>query len=260
MHKPSKKTIARGRAKNQANSTTKLWIWGTHAANAALCNPKRKVLQALVSKNALSRIAKNTLPHGIRACDPQRISEVLPAGAVHQGIAVQVTPLPVISLENITGHQTGPLLMLDGISDPRNIGAIFRSAAAFGASAIIAQDRHMPGLNGTLAKAAAGAIETVPFIPVVNLSRTLEKLDQAGIQSIGLTGETDCRIDQAADTRPVMLVLGAEGKGLRPNVARHCEILARIPMTRAMQSLNVASAASIALYELTRQQASPIKK
>ncbi len=254
MHKPSKKTIARGRAKNQANSTTKLWIWGTHAANAALCNPKRKVLQVLVSKNAMSRIAKNTLPPGIRTCDPQRISDALPAGAVHQGIAVQVTPLPVISLEDVTERQTGPLLMLDGISDPRNIGAIFRSAAAFGASAIIAQDRHMPGLHGTLAKAAAGAIETVPFIPVVNLARTLEKLEQEGVQSIGLTGETDCRIDQAADARQVVLVLGAEGKGLRPNVARHCEVLARIPMTSAMQSLNVASAASIALYELTRQQ------
>jgi len=252
MRKFHKKKPARSNAKTSNNSTTKLWIWGTHAANAALMNPKRIIHQVAATRNAFAQLPQNRVQSGAKPLDPHRITELLPAGAVHQGLAVQIEPLATISLEQILTKITGPLIILDGISDPRNIGAIFRSAAAFGASAIIAQDRHMPPLTGVLAKAAVGAVETVPFIPVVNLSRTLEKLTDAGIKTIGLAGETELTIAQAIGKRPIALVMGAEGKGMRPNVKKHCEVLAKIPINAKMESLNVASAASIALYEIMR--------
>ena len=156
-------------------------------------------------------------------------------------------------LEDIMDCPRGVLLMLDGVTDPRNIGAIFRSSAAFGALGIIAQERHMPPLSGVLAKAATGAIETVNTYGVVNLSRTLEELASAGWFSIGLAGETRATIGQALKgADKVCLVLGSEGKGLRPNVAKHCDQLARIPISKEMESLNVSTAAAIALYEAKR--------
>ncbi|MBL4595745.1 MAG: 23S rRNA (guanosine(2251)-2'-O)-methyltransferase RlmB [Robiginitomaculum sp.] len=238
--------------KNPTNSTAKLWVWGTHAATAALNNPNRKIIEVLITRNTLAQFDKTALLEKINPTEPDQITDALPYGAVHQGIALHVSPNPPVALETILQNQTGPLLMLDGITDPRNIGAIFRSAAAFGAAGVITQERHMPTLGGVLAKAAAGAIERVPHIPVVNLSRTLEKLADAGVHSIGLTGETSLSLSEAKDERAVVLVLGAEGKGMRPNVKKHCETLARIPISSHMESLNVASAASVALYELSR--------
>ncbi len=220
---------------------------------AAIQNPKRNCIEVLASKNILAQYPELRAKTGGEFTDPKRISEHLAPGAVHQGLAVQVQTLPSVPLENILNRINGPLVMLDGITDPRNIGAIFRSAAAFGACALIGQERHMPPLTGVLAKAAVGAVESVPFVPVVNLSRSLEKLADAGVLSIGLAGETKCTIDQAGDDRPIVLVMGAEGKGLRPNVKKHCDVLAKIPIAPQMESLNVASACAIALYELTRR-------
>ncbi|PHR62934.1 MAG: 23S rRNA (guanosine(2251)-2'-O)-methyltransferase RlmB [Robiginitomaculum sp.] len=250
-HKHKKNTRPKS-AKNPANSTGKLWIWGTHAAEAALNNPRRKINQVLATRNSLVLLKKTKDFGQVNPVEPQRITEALPNGAVHQGIALQIDPLPGIPLDQVLSSTHGPLVMLDGVTDPRNIGAIFRSAAAFGAAAIITQDRHTPVLSGVLAKAAAGAIECVPHIAVVNLSRTLEQLAEAGLHSIGLAGETTIRLADATDERRVVLVMGAEGKGMRPNVAKHCETLAKIQIHAAMESLNVASAASVALYELGR--------
>ncbi|VAV86864.1 23S rRNA (guanosine(2251)-2'-O)-methyltransferase, partial [hydrothermal vent metagenome] len=143
-----KKNTPPAKAKKPSNSTSKAWIWGTHACYAALNNPKRVVLEVLASRNAYAKLPKSAMKLAGQPCEPTRISATLPTGAVHQGIALQIAPLPPVTLEQILPHLTGPLIMLDGVTDPRNIGAIFRSAAAFGASAIIAQDRHMPPLTG----------------------------------------------------------------------------------------------------------------
>jgi 23S rRNA (guanosine2251-2'-O)-methyltransferase len=226
------------------------WLWGTHAVLAALNNPVRQVLKLYVSKNAAAHLPKDI---ATIAANMQEISSLLPDGAVHQGLALLTRPLPGAGLDDILAQTSGVLLMLDGITDPRNIGAIFRSAAAFGALGIIAQERHMPPLSGVLAKAATGAVESVAHIGVVNLSRTLEELAQAGWFSIGLAGDTRITIAQALNNADkVCLVLGSEGKGLRPNVAKHCDQLARIPISSDMESLNVSTAAAIALYEAGR--------
>lgn len=219
---------------------------------AALQNSRRKIHKTIVTRNNATQIPHDRLQSNVQELPPNRISELLPDSAVHQGIAVAVSPLPQPGLDEILATGDGPLLMLDQVTDPRNIGAIFRSCAAFGVKAIIAQDRHFPPLTGVLAKSAVGAVETVPLISVTNLSRALEQAAKAGFVSIGLAGETDTEIGDVQDNRPIVLVLGAEGKGLRPNVRKHCDLLARIPMAPAMESLNISVAASIALYEFSR--------
>jgi len=239
--------------KKPNNSRAKQWIWGTHAVTAALNNKNRKINEVLATRNVLSILGNIPAINGITATDPTRITQSLPPGAVHQGIAIQIEPLPPVSLDSALNNSPGTLLMLDGLTDPRNIGAIFRSAAAFGVAGIIIQDRNTPILSGVLAKAAAGAIETIPLIPVVNLSRTLEKLSDAGVQSIGLAGATGTLLADAVKfADKICLVLGSEGKGLRPNVAKHCDFLAKIPISSDMESLNVATAAAIAMYETAK--------
>jgi 23S rRNA (guanosine2251-2'-O)-methyltransferase len=157
-------------------------------------------------------------------------------------------------LETLGEPARGVILMLDQLTDPQNIGAIFRSAAAFGARGIVLQDRHAPALTGALAKAAAGAIETTPHARVVNLSRALERLAEAGWRAVGLDGDATQTLEQALDGRPTVLVLGSEGEGLRRLVSEHCDALARIPMPGAFESLNVSNAAAVALYEAVRQR------
>lgn len=242
------------RPQRSGKASDGLWLWGTHAVQAALANPARSVLALLASKNAARHLPQG---HGFTSAAPQEIAALLPEGAVHQGLALLTRPLPLAPLEPVLQRQSGVLVMLDGITDPRNFGAIMRSCAAFGATGIITQTRHMPPQGGVLAKAAAGALERVPLIGVTNLARTLEALADAGWFSIGLAGESRTPIDAALrDARKLCLVLGSEGKGLRPNVARHCSQLARIPIDAGMESLNVATAAAIALWE-TRKGHSP---
>ena len=181
------------------------------------------------------------------------LSSRLPPGAVHQGIALRTEPLPLCDLEIILGEAPPRIAILDQVTDPHNLGAIFRSAAAFGVGALIMQTRHTPEITGIVAKSAAGAIESVREVRVVNIARTLEALGKAGYAVVGLAGETDRTLgDAICGEAKLALVLGAEGAGLRPAVAKACNVLARIPISNAMESLNVSNAAAIAFYEAMR--------
>lgn len=227
------------------------WLWGVHASLAALANSARRIERVVATRNAATRLPAGVEP---QILDPGAIDGMLPPGAVHQGIAVRAFPLEPSSLEAVCAPLDGrSVLVLDGVTDPQNVGAMFRSAAAFGARAVVLQDRKSPPLTGVLAKAAAGAIELVPHIRAVNLARAVEGLSALGYATVALEGEASDSLAQAlADARPAALVLGAEGRGLRPSVAEACERRARIPIAAAMESLNVSVAAAIALYEAAR--------
>ncbi len=236
-----------------------LWLYGRHAVAAALANPERRVRRVLATKNARDWLieagAAAAMLEKIEDIKPEIIDHALPDGAVHQGLAAEVFDLPPVSLKDVCASKAaeGPVVVLDQITDPQNIGAIFRSAAAFGARAVVVQDRRTPPLSGVLAKAAAGAIETVPCIPVVNIARTIEALQEFGYYCAGLAGEADISVAEAPKDMPVALILGAEGAGLRQLVAKNCDALVCIPIAPAMESLNVSTAAAIALYEMTRR-------
>lgn len=229
------------------------WVWGIHASLAALANPARQIERVVATRNSAAR-----LPDGldVQILEPDAIDGMLPPGAVHQGLAVRASPLEPLSLEAACKPADGrPVLVLDSVTDPQNVGAAFRSAAAFGARAIVMQDRRSPPLTGVLAKASAGAIEIVPHVRVANISRAISDLGAMGYVTIALEGESDVSLGDAIDaTKPSVFVLGAEGKGLREGVAEACAQRARIPIAPNMESLNVSVAAAIALYEAARQR------
>lgn len=229
------------------------WIWGVHASLAAIANPARRIERIVATRNAASRLPDGIEPHIL---DPDAIDGMLPPGAVHQGLAVRAAPLESAELESACAPPDGrSVLILDGVTDPQNVGAAFRSAVAFGARAVILQDRKSPPLTGVLAKAAAGAIELVPHVRVVNLGRAVETLRSLGYLTVSLEGEVDLALaDALDDKRPAALVLGAEGKGVRQGLSEACEKRARIPIAPAMESLNVSAAAAIALYEAARRR------
>ncbi|MDZ4361825.1 23S rRNA (guanosine(2251)-2'-O)-methyltransferase RlmB [Brevundimonas sp.] len=233
-------------------------IWGRHPVLAALANPARKGMGRLMATaDRAAEIERDGLaPHGhvVEVMDAQLLDRMLPIGAVHQGLVFKVAPLEGVSLEDIAGPASGIIVMLDQLTDPQNVGAIFRSALAFGARGIVVQDRHSPALSGALAKAAAGATERLPCARVTNLSRALERLADLGWRAVGLDGAAEETLDQALDHKPTVLVMGSEGDGIRRLVAEHCDALARIPMPGGFESLNVSNAAAVALYEATRKQ------
>lgn len=236
------------------------WLWGVHAVEAALSNPARPAPQRLVVNAERAREAANLLKRlgltvEIQQMENGDIARLLPIGAVHQGIALRAEALEPADLADLAAPAQGVLLMLDQITDPQNIGAIFRSAAAFGAKGIILQDRHAPILTGALAKAAAGGIERCPHARVVNLSRALDELAELGWRTVGLAGGGEQDLDAVVDGSPVVLVLGSEGEGLRRLVAERCDHLARIGLAGGMESLNVSAAAAVALYAATKARA-----
>ena len=231
------------------------WIWGRHAVDAAVANPRRTGLRRLLSAPGKATHLEAAFgERGLRVerIEAHEIGHMLPAGAVHQGLALLADPLEAIGLDELAEPAQGVLVLLDQVADPQNVGAILRSAAAFGARGVILQERRAPALSGALAKAAAGAVDKVPCARVVNLSRALETLADRGWRTVGLAGEADTALDQAFDGGPVVLVLGSEGEGLRRLVSEHCDLLAAIPMPGGFESLNVATAAAIALYEAAR--------
>ncbi|GIU68128.1 23S rRNA (guanosine(2251)-2'-O)-methyltransferase RlmB [Candidatus Phycosocius spiralis] len=236
------------------------WLYGTHAVLAALANPKRKVFEVLATRNALERLGDKAIDRDqFTLTDGDELGVLLPAGAVHQGIAARVNPLEPIGLDKALPEASGIALILDQVSDPQNIGAVFRSAAAFGVRAIIQQDRKAPPITGALAKAAVGAIERVPDVRVVNIAQTIVQLAQDGWMTVGLSGEADRDLADVLNSSPTVLVLGAEGKGLRQLVGERCDHLARIPISPDMESLNVSGATAIALYAAHLAQTRALK-
>jgi len=179
------------------------------------------------------------------------LARLVPGDAPHQGIVIEVEPLEDMWLADLLQQgqdDKRPLIVLDQVTDPHNVGAIMRSAAAFDALGIVTPDRHAPPESGTIARAASGALEIVPWVRVVNLARALDEIAEAGFWRVGLTGEATQTLNQAMGTQRVALVLGAEGEGMRQNTASHCDELARLPISPKMESLNVSNAAAIALY------------
>lgn len=235
-----------------------LWLYGRHAVAAAIANPARRIKRGYATKNAADWLKEiGVAPEKLATFEdtrPDAIDRLLQPGAVHQGIAVEAHDLERARLKDVCDPEGGrrPVVVLDQITDPQNIGAIFRTAAAFGARAAIVQERRTPPLSGALAKAAAGAVETLPCVRAVNISRALEALKDLGYFCAGLAGEGGAPIASLPKDRPVALVLGAEGAGLRQLVGQTCDGLFKIPIDASMESLNVSNAAAISLYEATR--------
>jgi 23S rRNA (guanosine2251-2'-O)-methyltransferase len=227
-------------------------LWGRHAVAAALDNPRRSVVKAWATRDAAQsmQFPKDV---AVTLADVADLGRLVPGDAPHQGVVVEVEPLEEVWLDELTAEAADEavLLVLDQVTDPHNVGAILRSAAAFGAIGIVTQDRHSPPESGALAKAASGALETVKWVRTVNLARALEEIAEAGFWRIGLTGDAQMELKEALGPRRVALVLGAEGPGLRPNTREHCDALARLPITEAVESLNVSNAAAVALYAAT---------
>ncbi len=236
-------------------------LWGRHAVIAALANPHRTMLRMWATREALAELdIPAVLP--ITPSGPGDLALLVPHGAPHQGMVAEAAPLPDRFLDEFRepdDDDRRAILVLDQVTDPQNVGAILRSAAAFDAVAVVTQDRHSPPESGTIARAASGALETVPWVRVVNLSRALDELAESGYWRIGLAGEASETLASALEkTRPA-LVLGAEGPGMRHNTGSHCDQLARLPISPRMESLNVSNAAAIALYaaaEARRAQSS----
>ena len=238
--------------------TTPLYLFGKHAALAALENPMRKVRRVLVTKNTQAEIGEKALSRAknVSLTDSGRIEALLPPGSVHQGIAVEVDPLAQPSLQDwlAEGHSK-PILILDQVSDPHNVGAILRSAAAFDAGCVIVTDRNAPAESGVMAKSASGAMEVVPLIAVGNLAQAIQHIKKAGYWTAGLDGEAKESLAEAKLDGKTALILGEEGRGLRRLTAEHCDFLVKLPMSDKMESLNVSNAAAIALYDLYRRLA-----
>jgi 23S rRNA (guanosine2251-2'-O)-methyltransferase len=245
-----------------------MWLYGIHPVLAALANPRRRAVRILMTSDAESTIGARleVLAQSHPAGLPQpeilardTIERVLPRGAVHQGVAAQVQGLDDTDIEDICrateGQDAARVVILDQVTDPHNVGAVIRSAAAFGAAAVILPERNSPGDGGVLAKAASGALERVPLVRVVNLARALDRLKQAGFWCVGLDADASTPINEADLTGKVALVLGAEGEGLRRLTREHCDLMVRIPISKGLESLNVSNAAAITLYELARRTA-----
>ena len=265
------KRKSRWRPEGRADTGPKtgLWLYGTHPVLAALANPERRVQRLVATtetaENLGSRSMAETYP-GLDRPKPEilsrsEIERLLPAGAVSQGLAALVDPLPVVELEQIiadTLDATSALLVvLDQPNDPQNIGAVLRSAAAFGAKALVFPRDHVPEPSGSLAKAASGALERVPLVAVTNLARALGAIKDGGYWVVGLDSEGTRPLHQVDMTGKVALILGSEGSGLRRLTRESCDHLARIPIVESAESLNLSAAAAIALHEWSRRESGP---
>lgn len=234
-----------------------LWIYGIHAAAAALANPRRKVLRIAATQNALNRLKEAGAPFPVppEMVTPRELDQLFGPDSAHQGIAVEVDTLAPPALADILGARL--VVVLDQVTDPHNVGAIVRSAAAFGAGGLITTARHAPAEGAVLAKSASGGLEYVPVVSVTNLARALDEMGVAGFTRIGLDSAGSVLLEEAMAGERIALVLGAEGKGLRQSTRAACDVVARLEMPGAIRSLNVSNAAVLALYFARRHLGPP---
>ncbi len=241
------------------------WFYGAHAVRAALMNPKRRLLRLIATENGSETIAEPARQRGlqIEKAEGKDMDRMFAPGTVHQGIALRVAPLPEPVLADIlgasnaadeNGEPTRPLVILDQVTDPQNVGAVLRSAAVFGARAVIVTRRNSPPITGTLAKAASGAVEQMPLVQVPNVAQAIAVLQSEGWFTVGLEGTGDKSLAQMDLTGKIAIVMGAEGTGLRRLTAERCDLLAKIPGEPGFASLNVSNATAVALYEISRQR------
>ena len=232
-----------GRAKRDP-----VWLYGRHAVAAALANPGRRRLRFLAESEAGAAFAA----HAPEVVDRAALRQILPDGAVHQGLALLAEPLAAAGIESLLhaaeSRERAAAIVLDRVQDPQNVGAVLRSAAALGALGLVVPDRHAPPETGALAKAASGALESVPVIRVANLARALARMKAGGFWCVGFDAGAETALAPGALPERCALVLGAEGRGLRRLTAETCDLLLRIPMAGGATSLNVSAAAAIALY------------
>jgi 23S rRNA (guanosine2251-2'-O)-methyltransferase len=231
-----------------------LWLYGLHPVAAALANPARRLRRLMLTEDAEAALAARLPPPWPlppERVDRARVDQLLGRETVHQGAALLADPLPQPGLAAVL-ERPGPVLVLDQVTDPRNVGAVLRSAAAFACACVITQERNAPDETGALAKAASGALETVPVLRAVNIARTLAALKAAGLWCVGLDAGAAPLRGAAPVGRRVALVLGAEGEGLRRLVRESCDEVAGLATPGRMESLNVSAAATVALYELGR--------
>lgn len=246
------------------------WVYGRHAVRAALANPQRvwRRLAVIPEHEAeaaalvgAARAERRGEGDPVRVLDRAGLAALLPEGAVHQGWALDAEPLLPADLDDVLraaeiGEGPAIVVVLDQVTDPHNVGAVLRSAAAFGASAVLVAEHGAPPETGALAKAASGALDIVPLVRVVNLARALDRLKEAGFWCCGLDAEATRPLAALDLGRRAALVLGSEGGGLRRLVRERCDFLARLPTRPELPSLNVSNAVAIALYELVRDTAS----
>jgi 23S rRNA (guanosine2251-2'-O)-methyltransferase len=231
------------------------FLYGNHPVSHALANPRRRILRILATAPAVQKIS-----HLLRSehpepevVDARMLEKLLQSDAIHQGVAIEVSPLEETTLEQVLSEEVKrPLVLLDQVTDPHNVGAILRSAAAFDVAAVITTARNAPEETATLSKSASGAMELVPLIHVTNLAQAMEQVKKGGYWCIGLDADAKQTAAEAKLDQKTALVLGAEGKGLRRLTAENCDMVVRLPMSGAMESLNVSNAAAIALYEIYR--------
>lgn len=228
------------------------WVWGLHPVRAALGNSRRTIKRLLATPQSQAAIAALAKSRKIEAeiVEPGRIANLVPPDSVHQGVAALLAPMAAMDIQDAVEGVKGPrrVVVLDQVTDPHNIGAILRSAAAFGVAAVIVQDRHTPQVSGIVAKAASGAAEIVPLVRVTNIARALEELEELGFQRIGLADEATARIGALDTSRDLAVVLGAEGDGMRRLTRENCDVLVALPTKPEMPSLNVSNACAVALY------------
>jgi 23S rRNA (guanosine2251-2'-O)-methyltransferase len=249
---PAKPRGAPWRRPPRSDDTVVLYGW--HTVMAALANPQRSFRRLLATENAARRLAEEKLSPGakLEMVRPEAIDALVGADAVHQGLYAETDPLPSPALEEVV---SGVLLVFDQITDPHNVGAILRSAAAFGVTAAVTTARHSPEATGVLAKAASGALEYVPIVTIGNLAQALRTLKDLGTLLVGLDSSGEANLADVVFSAPVALVLGAEGKGLRQLTRTTCDVVARLDLPGAIKSLNVSNATALALYIATSRLA-----
>ncbi len=234
--------------------SSRIWLWGIHACQAALGNPKRQCFRLLMTASIAKDLgrSKESLSYKVDILDASSLSRLLPEGAVHQGSAMEVAPLPEAPLHELRYTKAGVLIVLDQVTDPHNVGAILRTARALRALGIVMTDRKAPPLNGVLAKAASGALEHLPLWQVTNLARTLDELKKEGFWTVGLDEKAPKVLSKSDLPEKVALILGAEGEGLRRLTQEKCDFLVKLPTDPVFPTLNVSVAAALGLYELVR--------